>query len=63
MNEDYQGEEFAPGFLAFGPSGGGKILAFNTNGRAVMIPMIEMSANEAVVVANSRDVFIEKIEK
>lgn len=62
-NQEYHVLEFAPGFLGFGSSGGGELLAFEANGRIVMIPMIGMSPDEAKPVANSWSEFVEKIER
>ena len=62
-NQAYQVEEFAPGFLGFGSSGGGELLAFDAEGRVVMIPMVGMSADEARPVAGSWSEFVKKIER
>ncbi len=63
LNRDYQVEEFAPGFLGFGSSGGGEMLAFDADGRIVMIPFVGMSADDARPVAGSWTAFTEKMEK
>ena len=63
MNENYHVLEFAPGFLGFGSSGGGELLAFDTEGRVVMIPFIPMSPEHALPVANSWSEFVERIER
>ena len=62
-NRDYHVSEFAPGFLGFGSSGGGEMLAFDSHGRVVMIPMVGMSPDEAKPVADSWSDFIERIER
>jgi hypothetical protein len=62
-NMEYEVEEFAPGFLGFGSSGGGEMLAFDLNGRVVMIPFIGMHADEARLVAGSWREFVEQIER
>jgi len=62
-NREYHVQEFAPGFLGFGSSGGGELLAFDVAGRVVMIPMVGMSADEAMPVADSWSQFVEKIER
>ena len=62
-NRAYRVHEFAPGFLGFGSSGGGEMLAFDVNGRVVMIPMVGMSPDEAKLVADSWIEFVEKIER
>ena len=53
QNKSYQIEEFAPGFLAFGSSGGGEILAFDSKHRIFMIPAVGMSPDEARLVTES----------
>lgn len=63
MNRDYRVPEFAPGFLGFGSSGGGELLAFDAAGRVVMIPFIPMSPENALPVASSWSDFIERIER
>ena len=40
LNRDYHVPEFAPGFLGFGSSGGGELLAFDSAGRIFMLPMV-----------------------
>lgn len=62
-NRDYQVQENAPGFVGFGSSGGGELLAFDANGRVVMIPFIGMSADAAWPIADSWNEFLEKIER
>ena len=63
LNRNYRVPEFAPGFLGFGSNGGGELLAFDSNGRVVMIPFIPMSSEEALPVASSWQDFVEKIER
>ena len=62
-NREYQVEEFAPGFLGFGSSGGGEMLAFDADGRIVMIPMVGMSPHGATPVAGSWSEFADRIER
>jgi len=62
-NREYHVQEFAPDFLGFGSSGGGEMLAFDADGRVVMIPMVGMSADEARPVVDSWSEFVERIEK
>jgi hypothetical protein len=62
-NRKYHVSKFAPGFLGFGSSGGGEMLAFDAAGHVVMLPMVGMSADEAKLVADSWNEFIEKIER
>jgi hypothetical protein len=61
MNHEYKVSKFAPGFLGFGSSGGGELLAFDSVGRVAMIPMIGMSSKEARLVAGSWSEFITRI--
>lgn len=63
LNREYRVSEFAPGFLGFGSSGGGEMLAFDAKARIVMIPFIGMSPKYARPVANSWSEFVEKIEQ
>jgi hypothetical protein len=63
LNLGYQVPEFAPGFLGFGSSGGGEMLAFDADGRVVMIPFIPMSPELALPVADSWSEFVERIER
>jgi hypothetical protein len=63
MNRDYQVSDFAPGFLGFGSSGGGELLAFDADGRVVMIPFSPMSPEHALPVASSWSEFVERIER
>jgi hypothetical protein len=63
LNRDYHVEEFAPGFIGFGSSGGGELLAFDAGGRVFMIPFVGMSPDEAKPVADSWYDFVERIER
>jgi hypothetical protein len=63
LNMDYQIERWAPGFLAFGSSGGGEILVFDASHRIFIIPAIGMSPGLARLVANSWSEFENSIEK
>lgn len=63
LNRDYHVSEFAPGFLGFGSSGGGELLAFDSAGRVVMLPMVGMSPSEARPVADSWSEYTERIER
>ena len=53
-NESYEAKEHLPGFLGFGNSGGGELLAFDTRQgkpwKIVGVPFIPMEAKEAVFV-------------
>jgi hypothetical protein len=63
LNRDYRVHEFAPGFLGFGSSGGGELLAFDSAGRVVMIPFVGMAVDTARPVADSWVEFLKKVEK
>jgi hypothetical protein len=62
-NRAYQVAEFAPGFLGFGSSGGGELLAFDLEERVVMSPFIGMSREDALPIANSWSEFVERIKR
>jgi hypothetical protein len=61
-NREYQVHEYAPGFVGFGSSGGGEMLAFDADGRVVMIPFIGMSPDEVWPVADSWNEFVKGID-
>ena len=63
LNQDYEVQEYAPGFLGFGSSGGGELLAFDSEGSIVMIPFIGMTPSEAITIAASWSDFVSKIEQ
>ena len=62
MNESYRVKEYAPGFLGFGSSGGGEMLAFDMAHRIHMVPFIGMAPEEARLVADSWADFVAKME-
>jgi hypothetical protein len=56
FNHDYQVNEYAPGFLIFGSSGGGGGFAFDTKTnpyRVMQVPFVGMSREDAFFVAES----------
>ncbi|EJB8584231.1 SMI1/KNR4 family protein [Vibrio parahaemolyticus] len=53
INEDYQLEEYAPGFVTFGGNGGGELLVINDVGEVFFIPAIGMSSDTAIKIASS----------
>jgi hypothetical protein len=65
LNRDYEVAEFAPGFFAFGSSGGGEILAFDLRGekpwKVVMIPFIPMEPEEAIAIAEHFGAFVQSM--
>ncbi len=52
-NTDLSVSELAPGFLGFGGDGGGEMLAFDSDGAVVLLPMIGMEPQYAQPVAGS----------
>lgn len=66
-NADYQVAQHAPGFFAFGSSGGGELLALDMRGnkpwQVVMIPVIPMAASEAVVIAQDCEGFLAEMAR
>ena len=61
-NREYEVDQYAPGFLGFGSSGGGELLAIDAGGAVFMIPLIGMAVDAAVRVADSWSEFVERIE-
>jgi hypothetical protein len=61
-NEEYRVAEYAPGFIGFGSSGGGELLAFDTRSSQpwaiVMLPFVGMSEHEARRIAPDFATFI-----
>ncbi len=62
-NADLKVNEYAPGFLGFGGDGGGEMLAFDTSGAVVMLPMVGMEAQYAEPVAGSWDEFERRLKE
>jgi len=65
LNKGYKIKKYIPGFFGFGSSGGGELLAFDTQSgepwKIVVIPFIPMSAKEAIVIAKDFEEFIRAI--
>ena len=64
FNRDYGVEEYAPGFLMFGSTGGGDGFAFDTRSipyRVMQVPFIGMSLNDAFFVADSFTRLLERM--
>lgn len=51
-NADIEIEMYAPGFVAFGGSGGGEVLAFDATGAVFMLPLIGMEPKYATRIAD-----------
>jgi hypothetical protein len=64
-NRDDQVQEYLPGWLAIGSSGGGEMLAFDIRSnqplKVFMIPFIGMDESEAMVVAEDFESFADAI--
>ena len=62
-NKDYNVQSSIPGFLGFGSSGGGELLAFDTRTaqpwKVYMIPFIVMQEEDAIEIADSFIAFLE----
>jgi cell wall assembly regulator SMI1 len=64
FNRDYQVDEYAPGFLMFGSSGGGDGFAFDTRSapyRVMQVPFIGMSLDDAFFVSDSFTRLLERM--
>jgi hypothetical protein len=56
-NEQYRVGEYAPGLCGFGSNGGGCMLAFDAEGRILLVDFIGMELEYAQLVASSWDEF------
>jgi hypothetical protein len=63
LNQDYNVQEFAPGFLGFGSNGGGELLAFDADDKVFAMPFVDMCRERAWFVAESWTDFVEKMER
>ena len=61
MNADIQINEYALGFIAFASNGGGEIFAFNSSGEIYILPLIGMSKDTAIKVADSWEHFFKNV--
>ncbi|UIP30410.1 SMI1/KNR4 family protein [Photobacterium sp. TLY01] len=57
FNRDYQIDEYAPGFLAFGGNGGGELLVVNKSKEVFYMPCIGMAPDTAIKIANNLQEF------
>jgi cell wall assembly regulator SMI1 len=65
-NLDYEVAASAPGLLGIGSDGGGEMFAFDTRFKpapVVMVPFVDMSHDEAVVVADSFTHLLRRISR
>jgi hypothetical protein len=64
-NNDYNVQEFVPGFFGFGSGGGGELLAFDTRTaqpwKVYMIPFAPMQEEYAIEIAGSFIAFISAV--
>lgn len=66
LNEAYQVEEFAPGLLLFGSSGGGEAYAFDMRYEGspiVQVPFVGMALKEVWNVASNFQEFLKKLSQ
>jgi hypothetical protein len=64
FNREYQFPEYAPSMIAFGTDGGGEAFAFDRRSSpfaVAMVPLIGMSDNEAVRVADGFDHLLDRM--
>jgi hypothetical protein len=61
MNKEIQINEYAPGYFAFASNGGGEIYAFNSSGEIYILPLIGMSKDAAIKVADSWEHFLKHV--
>ena len=65
FNKEYQADEYAPGLLLFGSSGGGEAFAFDLRPhrkqQIVSVPFIGMDLNEILPIAETFDGFLEHL--
>lgn len=62
-NAEIEVEKYAPGFVGFGTNGGGELLAFDEAGAVYSLPMIGLSAEDAVRIAGSWREFESRIQR
>jgi hypothetical protein len=65
FNKEYQVDEYAPGLLLFGSSGGGEAFAFDVRKKEVQpvvsVPFVGMDLSEALPLADTFDGFLEHL--
>ena len=65
FNQTYEIEETLPGFFGFGSNGGEELLAFDMRRsepwEVVMIPFIPMRQEEAILIADSFQKFVQSV--
>lgn len=63
VNDDYQFDKYADGFLAFGSNGGGELYVFDQMGAVYVMPEIGMEPNAALLTARSFAEFAKRINR
>jgi hypothetical protein len=53
FNSDYEVQKYAPGYFAFGTSGGGEMFTYSPSGKIVCLAFIGMSPDEELFVADT----------
>lgn len=65
FNREYEVQDYAPGLLVFGSSGGGEAYAFDLRVKGknsvVSVPFVGMDLKEAVLIAETFDGFLEHL--
>jgi len=65
FNREYEADKYAPGLLLFGSNGGGEAFAFDARDnqamKIVIVPVICMSLEDALLVADTFDNFLSKL--
>lgn len=65
FHRQYEVEDYAPGLLLFGSSGGGEAFAFDRRDsamRIVMVPFVGLCLDDAVPIAKNFDEFLTSLE-
>jgi hypothetical protein len=60
-NSDYEVTSNAPGYLAFASNGGGEMYAICPSGAIVCLAFVGMSPREAMLIADSWEAFVDKL--
>ncbi|MBL0918604.1 MAG: SMI1/KNR4 family protein [Hydrogenophaga sp.] len=63
INDDYQLDEYAAGFLAFGSNGGGELYVFDSAGAVYVMPEIGMEPGAALLAASNFPEFAKRINR
>ncbi len=63
VNDDYQVDEYADGFVAFGSNGGGELYVFDEAGAVYVMPEVGMEPSSALFAASSFSEFARRINR